>query len=440
MADKSKKNPTGTGEKSAEPSPSKRSLLGLDSLNFLMADVRDGVGPYLSVYLKGGQGWPAGHIGIAMAASSVAAALCQIPAGLLVDSAKAKRLLVAISGLLVAAGCLLIVVFPKVGAVIAAQAMLGAASAIIPPALAALSLGIVGRRLLPARISRNESFNHGGNFTAALLAGTVAQWLGYHWIFYFVCIFAICSAGAVMLIRPNEINHQLARGAPEDVEPTSKESGKRRDADHPMPVRELLKRKNLIIFLVSVVLFHLGNAAMLPMAGQVLAKTHPGADITAMSACIIAAQLIMVGVAATVGWAMKRGIGRKTIFLVAFLVLPVRGFLFTLTDSPVGVVAIQLLDGVAAGIFGVISIVMAADLMRGTGRFNLAQGMTALATGAGAALSNVGSGFVVQKFGYNAGFLTLAAISAGALVFFWSLMPETAEGTTSDEASLSPAA
>jgi predicted MFS family arabinose efflux permease len=164
---------------------------------------------------------------------------------------------------------------------------------------------------------------------------------------------------------------------------------------------------------------------MLPMAGQVLAKTHPGADISALSACIICAQLVMVAVAAMVGWALRRGVGRKTIFLVALAILPVRGILFTLTDSPVLVVAIQLLDGVAAGIFGVISVVIAADLMRGTGRFNLAQGLVALSTGLGAAISNLTAGFVVQAFGYAAGFLTLAAVALIALVFFALLMPET---------------
>src|ERR1700756_129799 len=180
-----------------------------------------------------------------------------------------------------------------------------------------------------------------------------------------------------------------------------------------------------MVFLVSVVLFHFGNAAMLPMAGQVLAKTHPGADIIALSACIITAQLVMVGVAAAVGWAMRRGVGRKTIFLVAFVTLPIRGLLFTLTDSPLGVVAIQLLDGVAAGIFGVISIIIAADLMRGTGRFNLAQGLVALSTGLGAAASNLCAGIVVQVFDYQIGFFTLAAIAAGGLVFFALFMPET---------------
>jgi MFS family permease len=400
--------------------PSRSSIIGLDLLSFLMADVRDGVGPYLSIFLKGALHWQSGEIGVAMAASSVTAALAQIPAGLLVDLIRAKRLLVLIAGFTVGAGCLLIVCAPNLVLVVSVQAILGAASAVIPPALAALSLGLVGRNLFPSRVSRNESFNHGGNFAAAILAGTIGQRLGYHWIFYLVCLFACGSAVAVALIRPHEIDHEIARGLNHSNSRT-----RTTQTEKALPILELLKKRDLIIFLVSVVLFHFGNAAMLPMAGQVLANAHPGSDIMALSACIITAQLVMVGIAAAVGVALRKGIGRKTIFIVAFLTLPIRGFLFTLTDSPYGVVAIQLLDGVAAGIFGVISIIIAADLMRGTGRFNLAQGLVALSTGFGAALSNVCAGFVVQAFGYTIGFFTLAAIASSGLIFFVSFMPET---------------
>jgi predicted MFS family arabinose efflux permease len=397
--------------------PSMRSLRGLDGINFLMADVRDGVGPYLSVFLKGQEHWEAGAIGIAMAASSIAAAACQIPAGLLVDSLKIKRLLVAGSGLLVGVGCLLIAFFPQFLVVVAAQAMLGAASAVIPPVIAALSLGLVGHKKLDARVSRNESFNHGGNFVAASLAGGLGQYLGYQWIFYLVCVFAIASAAVVNMINPAEIDHELARGG------EGNDQGR-----EPMPLRELLKRRDLLIFLASVVLFHFGNAAMLPMAGQVLAQTHPGSDAITLSACIIAAQFVMVGIAWGVGKAIVAGYGRKTIFLVALAVLPVRGILFSFTANPYGVVAIQLLDGVAAGIFGVIGILIASDLMRGTGRFNLAQGLVALCVGIGAALSNATAGYVVQWFGYPTGFLYLAAIAFCALAFFVLLMPETGQG------------
>ena len=420
--------PVGTGPGGTRE-PSTRSLRGLDGVNLLMADVRDGVGPYLAVFLKGGENWDSGAIGLAMAASFIAAAVCQVPAGLLVDGTRVKRLLIAASGLIIGLGCLLIVVYPRFLAVIAAQAMLGAASAIIPPAIAAVSLGLVGRRLLDARVSRNESFNHGGNLIAAVLAGALGTYLGYHWIFYLVCAFAVSSAAVVMLINPTEIDHERARGGEDPAK-----------GGEPVPVRDLLRRKDLRIFLASVVLFHFGNAAMLPMAGQVLAQTHPGSDTIALSACIIAAQFVMVGVAWAVGRASARGVGRKAIFLVALAVLPVRGVLFTLTSSPYGVVAIQLLDGVAAGIFGVISVLIASDLTRGTGRFNFAQGLTALSVGIGATLSNATAGYVVQWFGFTTSFLYLAAVACAGLAFFALLMPETGERRNSQAAAAAPAA
>jgi MFS family permease len=399
------------GHSSEQPHPSKRSLRGLDWINFLLADVAGGVGPYLSAFLKADQHWQPSDIGVAMAAATISAAAFQIPAGLLVDGLKIKRLLIAVSGLAIGAGCFLIALVPKFSLVIAVQAMLGAASSIIPPAIAALSLGLVGHRLLDARVSRNQVFNHGGNLLAAVLAGAFGQYLGYDWIFYLVCIFAVASAGAVGLVKPGEIDHELARGG--------------ETADRPLPFRDLLKQRDLLIFLGAVVLFHFGNAAMLPMAGQVLALTHPGADAATLSACIIVAQLVMVGVAWTVGRAVNSGFGRKSIFLVALAVLPVRGVLFSFTANPYGIIAIQVLDGVAAGIFGVIAVLIASDLMRGTGRFNLAQGLVALAVGVGAGLSQLTSGFVVQWYDYSAGFLYLAAIAVIAFVFFAAFMPET---------------
>ena len=405
--------------------PSCRSLRGLEGLNFLMADVAGGLGPYLSVYLAGSRHWQPSDIGVAMAASGVAAAIFQIPAGFLVDAARVKRLLVAASGLTIAVGCVLTAAYPAFDSVILAQVLIGLASAIIPPAIAALTLGLVGRRRFDGQTSRNQTFNHAGNFVSAILAGTLGQYLGYDWIFYLVCAFAVLSAAAVAFIAPAEIDHDLARG------------GERRDMSgkaRPLPLRDLFKRRTLIVFLVAVMLFHFGNAAMLPMAGQVLAHTHPGQDTIALSACIISAQFVMMGIAWAVGQAMIKGYGRKTIFLVAYAVLPVRGLLFTFTSDPYGVVGIQLLDGVAAGIFGVVSVIIAADIMKGTGRFNLAQGLVALAVGIGASLSNVVAGYVVQNLGYPAGFLFLAIVAGAALAFFALFMPETREASDANAA------
>jgi MFS family permease len=392
---------------------SARSLRGLDAVNFLMADVQGGLGPYLSVFLQD-QRWQPGSIGVAMAAGSIAAALCQVPAGLVVDATRLKRLAVAVAGLAIAAACLVIAVFAHFLPVLGAQLAIGAASALVPPALAALALGLAGRARFDATIARNQSFNHAGNFAAALFAGTLGQYAGILWIFYLICAFAAASALATLIIDPRRIDHAAARGAaPAEAGATA------------LPIGRLLRRRDLVLFLGAVVLFHFGNAAMLPMAGQVLARSHPGAATLALSACIIVAQLVMTGMAALVGRAVERGIGRKPVFLVAYALLPLRGVLFAFTASPYAVIAIQLLDGVAAGIFGVVAILIAADVTRGTGRFNLAQGLVALCVGLGAGLSNVVGEYAVQWWGYPAGFLTLAAIAALAFLYFLLLMPET---------------
>ncbi|NIE81324.1 MULTISPECIES: MFS transporter [Asaia] len=389
------------------------SKAGLDATNFFLADVQGGVGPYLTVYLASARHWQAGPIGLAMAMTGLATAFCQIPAGLMVDSVRFKRALVAISAVVTALSCLLIVAVPGMAPVLAAQIMMGVAAAVIPPALAAISLGLVGRRRLPGRISRNQSINHFGSFTSAALAGLCGQYWGLNWIFYLVCGSALASAFGLLLIRPGEIDQKVARGSEDD----SKEP--------PVSIGSLVGRRPVWVFLCSIVLFHLGNAAMLPFAGQVMAKSHPGSETVTLSACVIVAQFVMMLVAWGVGRAMARGIGRKPIFLLAFAILPIRGLLFTWFDAPEAIIAIQVLDGIAAGIFGVIAIIIAADLTQGTGRFNFLQGMVALGVGIGGGLSNLVGGYIVQLEGYHAGFLSLTVIAATALVFFLTLMPET---------------
>lgn len=384
-----------------------------------MADVQNGLGPYLAVFLKGAQSWGAGDIGIAMAVSNIAAAASQIPAGMLVDALRIKRLLVAAAALITVAGCLMIGFRPELVWVVGAQVAIGAAAAVLPPALAALCLGLVGHERMPSQLGRNQAFSHAGAFSAAILIGAGSHFWGYSWIFYLLCAFAAGMVAAVFCIRGGDIDHLMARGSNSD----------RPEHPEPINVRDVLSYRNLLVFLGVVILFHFGNAAMLPMAGQVLARTHPGTDTLALSACVVVAQLVMTGIAFAVGRALHAGYGRKTIFLIMLAVLPVRGVLFSLfTTNPWAVVAIQALDGVAAGIFSVAAVIIADDLMRGTGRFNMAQGLVALSVGIGAGLSNLTSGFVVQWLGYPSGFLYLAIIAVGALVFCAAFMPETRPG------------
>lgn len=397
--------------------PSKKSLRSLDYLNLFLADVRDGVGPYLSVYLKASQHWNPAAIGIAMSASTIATVIAQTPAGALVDRLNQKRALIVLAAALVTIGCIGIALVPTFGVVIGCQILIGLAAAVFPPAIAAITLGLVGHSKLDRRIGRNETFNHSGNVLAAVLAGLIGEFISRKGIFFLVGAMAVGSAISARSLRYREIDNELARGA--DGEEDNSEHH-----DKPSGIGKLFSDRRILMFCIAVVLFHFANAAMLPLVGQRLAQGHHGLDPTVyMSACIIVAQLVMTPTASVVGRLSESG--RKPIFLLGFAVLPIRGVLYTLSNNPYFLVSVQILDGIAGGIFGVLSILVVADLTRGTGRFNLTQGALNTAIGIGAGLSNLLAGFVVLHAGYNFGFLMLAAIAVVATGVFWFLVPET---------------
>lgn len=409
--------------------PGAGTLRALDCLNLFLADVRDGVGPYLAIYLLATQHWDPASIGIAMSAMGVTTVVAQTPCGALIDALTQKRLLIGLAALLVGVSCAAITVFPTFGFIMTAQALNGIAAAIFPPAVAAITLGIVGPHHFAARMGRNEAFNHAGNVGAAALAGLAGYLLGREWIFYLVAAIAAASIVSVLFIDEQDIDHDVARAA------TPNHSG---TSDTGSSVTALLARRELVIFAVSVTLFHFANAAMLPLAGQLLSQGKATGASLYMSACIIAAQLVMIPVAALAGTQADRW-GRKPIFLIGFGVLPLRGCLYVLSDDPFFIVAVQLLDGIGAGIFGVLWVTVVADLTKGTGRYNLTLGAVATAHSIGAALSNAVAGYVVHLWGYNAAFLTLAGIAACALTIFYWAMPETKEPEIESGVQLAPA-
>ncbi len=394
----------------AEPfrEPSRRSVLCLDWMNFFLADVRDGLGPYLAIYLTSRRRWDPGTVGIAMAAMLVGTIATQSFAGALIDRIRWKRAATAIAAGVVGAGCVAMIVWPSFPVVVGSQALIGAAASVFPPAIAALSLGIVGHARLARRTGRNEAYNHLGNVASAVAAGAAGYLLGYWSIFVLVALMAALSAATTMALPEREIDHALARGALED---------ERGAAVGVESVTALFKDRRLLVFTACAVAFHFANAAMLPLVGQKLTHGMERGTALLMSACIIVAQLVMIPVALAASRYSETW-GRKPTFLIGFAVLPIRGLLYTMTTNPYALVAIQVLDGVGAGIFGVVSILVVADLTRGTGRFNLTQGMIATATALGAALSNGVGGYVVKAWGFDAGFLTLAAIALAGLALF----------------------
>ncbi|MGO9572672.1 MAG: MFS transporter [Desulfomonilaceae bacterium] len=394
---------------------SERSLHALDSLNFFLADVRAGVGPFLAIYLLSSLHWNPAQIGVVMSMMGIASLLAETPCGALVDSVQEKRLLIVAAALLVGISCTCMTISPNFYLISAAQILNGVAAAIFPPAIAAITLGIVAQQRFAIRIGRNEVFNHAGNVAAALVAGMVGYALGQEWIFYLVAIIAGASAISALSIRKDDIDYLRARAASQKMAS---------DRVRVSSIRSLFTDRNILVFAVSVTLFHFGNAAMLPLAGQLITRSHETFAAINMSACIIVAQLVMIPVAFLSG---KLGDtwGRKPVFLIGFAILPIRGFLYTLSDNPFFIVAVQLLDGIGAGIFGVLSVIVVADLTQGTGRYNLVLGAIATAQGIGASLSNLVSGYVVNAWGYDAGFLFLAAVAALALAIYGLVMPET---------------
>jgi len=385
-----------------------------DSLNFFLADIQGGVGPFLVIFLTASLHWSPTRVGLVMTAAGIVGVFAQTPAGAIIDRIRQKRMLVALAAALLAISSIAIVLFPTFPVVVCSQAFTAIVGAFFGPTIAAISLGLVGRKNMERRIGRNQSISSMGNVVAALLAGLIGYFIGRAYVFYFIAIMSIAVIISVLRMRERDIDYTVARG------------GDDRAKEQPQiaNVTALLKDRRVLIFAFCAVLFHFANASMLPLVGEVLSTRKGSNPSLYMSACIIIAQLVIIPLGIWIGRRASLT-ARKPIHLIAFAALPIRGLLYTLSDNPYFLVSVQLLDGVGAGIFGVMQLLVIADLTKGTGRFNLTQGALGTAVGIGASLSNLVAGYVVKYAGYHTAFLTMAAIAGVALLFFWFAMPET---------------
>jgi MFS family permease len=393
----------------------RRAARALDALNFFLADVRAGLGPYLAIYLLTVRQWNEAEIGLVMSIAGIAGILAQTPVGALVDVVRGTRALVAAAAIAVVAGSIILPLLSTFWLVAASQAAVHATASIFGPAIAAISLGIVGHARLARRVGRNEVFNHAGNAFAAALAGAGAYFVGPIVVFMLIGAMAAASLVSVLMVPAAAIDHARARGL---------RDGDDANAEQPSGYKVLLTCRPLLIFVACAVLFHFANAAMLPLVGQKLALQDSKVGTSLMSACIVAAQIVMVPMAILVGRKADAW-GRKPLLIAGFVILPIRGVLYTLSDNPYWLVGVQLLDGVGAGLYGALFPLIVADIMEGTGRFNVAQGAVITAQEIGASLSTTLAGLVVVMAGYSAAFLTLAAIAGTGLALFVVAMPET---------------
>jgi MFS family permease len=386
----------------------------LDALNFLSADVRNLFGPFINVFLVTSRHWTQTEVGLITSATGLLGIAMQTPIGALIDVMRAKRGVIVATMAAMTVSAFIISAFPAFWPIALATGILALAGDAFVPAVSALTLGLVLREQLARRLARNSAWNHAGNIAIAFVAGGVGYLFSQRLVFLLVPLFAALTSAAVLMIPAGAINHDRAR----DLDDNGSEGGVAAG------LSVLFKTRPLAIFAACSLLFHFANAPLLPLVGQKLASQFPKEATAMMSFCMVAAQGVMLPIAIFVGRNADR-LGRRPIFLIAFAVLPVRATLYVLSDNAFWLLSVQLLDGVGAGVYDALTPLLIADVMRGTGRYNLAQGAVATAQGIGASISALAAGEVIDHFGYSAAFLFLAGAAALAFFAFFALMPET---------------
>jgi len=393
--------------------PSRQSSRGLDWFIFFLADVQTGFGPFIAVYLTT-QKWTQAQIGLVLSIGGVVGLIGQMPGGAVVDAARSERLVAGLAVAAIGLSALAYAAWPIFPVVVTAATLHAAASCVLGPAIAAISLGLVGPVAMGERLGRNARFASLGNGTAAAVMGTAGYLVSSRSVFLVTFMLAIPTLLALARIREREIDIVRAHGAvlrdEGDVSATS--------------VLALVRRPALLIFGFAVLLLQLANAAMLPlMAGVVTTRSATWAPVL-IAACIIVPQAIVALVSPSVG-SLAQQWGRRPLLLLGFAALAVRGLLFATVHDPYLLVVIQAFDGITAAVFSVMVPLIVADIAFGSGHFNLAQGIIGTATGIGASLSTVLAGYVSDQFGSNVAFSGLAGVAAVGLVMIWLVMPET---------------
>ncbi|MGB8183655.1 MAG: MFS transporter [Pseudolabrys sp.] len=392
---------------------SQRSLRGLDWFAFFVADVQTGWGPFVATYLTS-VAWTQFDIGLILTIGTITGLALQIPAGALVDRVPAKRLLAALAVASISASALLLALWPTFSVVVAAKVLHAIASSLLGPTLVAMSLGLVGYTLFSIRLGRNVRFLSLGNAIAAGVAGGIAYYYSNQAIFILTAALGVPTLIALAQINSSEIDPELARGGI-----SKSDVGTWFDT-----ISGLVHHRVLIGFAATIVLFQLANAAMLPILAGILAKRDPETAALVLSICILVPQFVVVAIAPWVG-VKAQSWGRRPLLLLTFVALSARGAIFAVTSDPYLLVAAQLLDGISAASLGVLVPLIIADVTRGSGHFNFAQGLIGAAVGIGASFSTTLAGFIADTSGAAITFLLLACVGVMGLVFVFAVVPET---------------
>ncbi len=399
--------------------PARRSIHGLDWLNFFIADVQTAFGPFVAVYLAA-KGWNPGDIGFVIAVGGIAGVVSQAPGGALIDWITAKRVMIGAALALIAAGALVLAFWPSFWPVIIAELLHGATGGMVKPALAALALGLVGHRSLSRRLGRNQGFKSFGNAATAGLMGVLGQFGSNQAPFLIAAALCIPAAVSLTTIRGTDIDYAEARSAADRENP--RKSHRLRDA---------ARNRSLQIFILCLTLFQIANSPLAPLATGRLAYEHAPMPDLLTAAVVVIPELVAAGIAVWIA-ARADDWGRKPLLVLGLAAVALRSMLLAFTASPWALLAFQLLDGISAAVIGVMLPLVVADLTRGTGRYNLAQGAAGTTMGIGSAIAIGATGYLVQHLGYTIGFLSLTAVALGAIAVLAWLFPEPRPGKAPD--------
>ncbi|WP_027820814.1 MFS transporter [Paraburkholderia bannensis] len=411
--------------------PSLRSVRALDWLNFFVANVQTGFGPFIASYLASHK-WTQGEIGLALSVGTISAMVSQVPGGAAVDALKNKKAAAAWAIIAIIISAMLLAVSPTVVPVMAAEVFHGFASCMLVPAMAALALALVGRQNLGDRLGRNARWASIGSAVAAGLMGLCGEYVSPRAVFWLTAALALPALVALAMIEYDK-HANSPKPAPKPAPRATPTA-----ADHANGEREtifdLLRDPRMLTFAACVVLFHLSNAAMLNLAaGEVTAGMGDNVQLV-IAACIIVPQAIVAMMSPWVGRTAQAW-GRRPVLILGFSALPLRALLFAAVGNPYFLVPVQMLDGLSAAVFGVMLPLIAADVAGGKGRYNLCIGLFGLSAGIGATLSTALAGFIADHFGNTVSFLGLATAGAAAVVMVWLVMPETRDALEEETAS-----
>jgi MFS family permease len=398
----------------ADISPTTVSLRGLDWVNFFLAGALAGFGPYVAVYLAD-QKWTQEKVGFVLSASAFAGLLSQVPGGELLDAARSKRAILALGVLVLALSAMIIEFRPTLPLVLIGLTLQGITGAVLGPAIAAISLGLVGHLALPERLGRNQRFAATGSLAAAAFMGLIGYAFSYQAIFLLVVVLTLPVFVALARIHASDIHFGRSCGAPQHhtVDPPPR-------ADR----MSLWQSPGLLVLALCLFLFQLGNASMLPLAGESLIYQGERSSSLIVSALIVLPQIVVAALSPWVG-REANNVGRRPLLLMGLGALPIRAVLFALIPAPQALLVFQVLDGVSGAVIGVLTALVIADLTNATGRFNLAQGLVGTASGIGASLSTALFGVIAVNYGRTVVFLSIAASALAAVLILWFWMPET---------------